>query len=150
MGLRAGHGREPELGCFGDPPVTVADGTKLAGEAELAEAGKRMTGRRGQRDPSRGTRDRERDGEVRARLIDPDAPDDIDEYVGRAESDSGMTSEHGEHEGQPVAVQAGDNPAGRFELGRRHQRYRRKSSAVHNRNRPMAARIGPAANWRNS
>jgi hypothetical protein len=44
MAVGLDHRGEPELGRFGDPPVAVADGAKLAGEPKLSKAAQRVAG----------------------------------------------------------------------------------------------------------
>src|SRR3954471_6520237 len=63
--------REPEAPGLGEAPVGMGDRPQLAGQADLAEA---------RHEPGplavlRRTGDGERDREVRARLVDADAPD---------------------------------------------------------------------------
>ena len=86
---RIDHRRQPELARLREAAVGVGDGAQLAGQAELAEAGDRPLAAAGH-DAARGARDRERDREVGARLVDPHAAGDVDEHVGAADADAGV------------------------------------------------------------
>ena len=97
----------------------MRDRPQLAGQPDLAEARPR---RALQRHALRRARDRQRDREVRPRLVDPDAARDVHEDVGRADAHAGVTAEHGEHEREAVAIDSSAGAARGNELGRRHER----------------------------
>ena len=66
--------------------------------------------------------DRQRDREVGAGLVDPDAAGDVDEHVGAGQRRPAVAGEHREHHRQPVAVDPVGDPARRDDLGRRDER----------------------------
>src|SRR5919108_1011254 len=95
--------REAELGDLGEPPLRLAHGPEPAGEPDLAETRQacldgHAAGRRG---------DRERDAEIRARLVHPHAARDVHEDVGGAERDARVPPEDGHDHREPLGVDSG-------------------------------------------
>src|SRR6187551_1389538 len=84
---------EPELARLRDAPLVVRDRAQLAGEAQLAEARERRGAVRGQSRPARRARDRQRDREVRPRLVGAHAADDVHEHVLGPERDAPVARE---------------------------------------------------------
>ena len=72
----------------------------------------------GQRLAPVGGDDRQRDREVGARLVDPDAAGDVDEDVGARQAGPAVAREHGEDHRQAVAVDPVRDAARRHDLGR--------------------------------
>src|SRR5918995_6438069 len=81
--VRRDDGREPELRALLEPPLRLRRGAEAARQPDLAEC------RRGlpDADALRGGRDRDRDGEIGAGLVDAHTAGDIDEHVGGSERD---------------------------------------------------------------
>ena len=114
-------GPRPNLSASATRRSGWRDVAQLAGQADLAEAGERLAAA-AQRLAAMRRGDRERDGEVGAGLVDPDAAGDVDEDVGGRGRDAGVAGEHGEHHREPVAVDARRGAARRHDLGRRDER----------------------------
>src|SRR5262249_5853832 len=95
---RGEHRGDAELPALVEPAVGLRRGPQAAGEADLAEDGEPFA----ERHPPRGRGERERDPEVRARLVDPHAAGDVDEDVGGAERQPGVPREHGDDDREPL------------------------------------------------
>src|SRR5215218_2889087 len=129
-GLGRHDRRKPELASLRDAALGVGDAAQLAGEAELAEAGerrrvfaatRRVLVRAGQSDAACSARDRERDREVGPGLVDAYAADDVYEHVRAADADTAVARQHGQHEREAVAVDAGDDPPRDLQVRLRHE-----------------------------
>ena len=121
MGLGAFRRRrlgKPELGALREAPLGLGDGAQPARQADLAEAGER----RANRHAAGSRRDRERDAEVGARLVDPNAAGDVDEDVGLAERDARVAAEHGDDHREALRVDARADAPRHGEIGRRDER----------------------------
>ena len=92
--------------------------TQTSRQPDLAEHGQTFTCRY----TLRGGGDRQRDGEVGARLVDPNAAGDVDEDVRAAERDAGVPPRHGDDHREPLRVDAGRDAARHRQIGRRDER----------------------------
>src|SRR6187551_656204 len=104
---------DPELRALLEASLRLGGRTQPTGEAELAE--------RCDAFPQRGCasrrRDRERDGQIRAGLVDPHAPGDVDEHVRRAERDAGVAAQHRDDHREPLGVDTRTDPPRHCEIG---------------------------------
>ena len=73
--------REAEPVQLGQALIELIDGTDLAGQADLADGGERV----GRRLVQRGGGDGDGDGQIGRRLVQPQAADDVQVDVRRAE-----------------------------------------------------------------
>ena len=92
----------------------------------------------------RGAGDGQRDGEIGPRLVDAHAAHDVDEDVAGAEADAGVAPQDGEHERQPVAVDAVADPARGHELALGDERLdldQERTRALHRREDDRAGRL---------
>src|SRR6266496_711905 len=89
---------EPELRRFPDPVLPTLDGPDLAGQADLAED-KRL---RGQRPAGERRMDGQQNGEIRGGLVDPHAPDGVDEDVIARGLHAVVTMQDREQEREPL------------------------------------------------
>ena len=104
-GAVARHHRdaEAEPGGLGQPLGQVADPAQLAGQPDLAH--RDHAGRRG--DAEGGRADRDGDGEVAGRLVEPGAADGRGEDVVGVQPDLAVLLQHGEHHRDPRGVEPG-------------------------------------------
>ena len=91
-------------------------GPQLAGQAELAEAGPGPAAAANQRGAFGGAGHGQGHRQICAGLVDADTAYHVDEHVGGAQADAPVTPQHGQHEGDPIAVQAGDHPPRGYQL----------------------------------
>jgi hypothetical protein len=103
---------DAELRTLLEPPFGLRGRTKTAGEADLPERRDPLAHRR----TTCGRGDRERDREVGARLVDPEAACDVDEDVGGAECDAGVALEHGDDHREALRVDSRADATGHREV----------------------------------
>ncbi len=101
--LRGDDPAKAELAAFLEAAVRLCRLAKPARQTDLAEGG----GAGVDGEAAGGGGDRERDGQVSPRLVDPHAAGDVHEDVGLAERDACVPREHGDDHREPLRVDAG-------------------------------------------
>ena len=74
------------------------------------------------RHATRRRRDRERHGEIGARLLDAHSAGDVDEHVGARERHARVAAEDGDDHREPLRVDTGPDPSRHREIGRSDER----------------------------
>ena len=136
-----GHDRdlEPQARRLAQPALGLRHGAQAARQRDLAEGAHRP-----ERDAARGRDERQRDGEVGRRLVDPHAAGDVDEHVVLAEAEAAVAREHGQQQRQAVAVEAAREPPGHRQLAGRDERLhvdRERARALHGHERAGAGPV---------
>src|SRR6476619_6286485 len=112
------HRLEPELRALLEPTVRLRRRTQTSRQPDLAEHGQPFTCRY----TLRGGGNRQRDGEIRARLVDPDAPSNVHEDIRAAKRDARVPSEHGDDHREPLRVDTGRDSPRHRQIARRDER----------------------------
>ena len=111
-------GLQPELRALLEPALGLRRGAKAAREPDLAERRQAVL----RRHALRGGSDRQRDGEVRAGLVDADAAGHVDEDVRAAERDACVPAQDGDDHREPLGVDTGRDPPWHREVTRCDER----------------------------
>src|SRR5262249_19659788 len=107
-----------ELRALLEAPLGLRGRAEASGQPDLAEGTEARAGR----SASRGRGNGEADSEVGAWLVDADAAGDIDEHVGLPEGHARVAGEDGDEHREALRVDAGADPTGHGQVGRRDER----------------------------